>query len=227
MPPQPLPPTHWDFDREHWPQQDFVGAGADLQPSTLIHAYRLGLFPMPHEIDLVGTAPIGWWSPIQRGVLRLADLKVSRSLRKSRARFTVTVDESFEDVVRACADPSRSGAWIDEEILEAYVRLHNLGWAHSIETRDSDGTLAGGLYGVAIGGLFAGESMFHRATDASKVALMGLVDVLSDEYAAERLIDVQWQTPHLATLGVTTMSRADYLDALESLVEVPLPALWR
>src|SRR5204862_710286 len=128
--------------------------------------------------------------------------------------FEIRVDTSFAEVVAGCADPDRTGGWIDEQIVSAYTELHRLGWAHSVEAW-RDGELLGGLYGVAIGGLFAGESMFNRARDASKVALMGLVDLLSDEYAAVRLLDTQWQTPHLATLGVVELRRRDYLTRLE------------
>ena len=117
----------------------------------------------------------------------------------------------------------RDSGWIDADIRAAYLRLHELGWVHSVEAW-RDGRLAGGLYGVAIGGLFAGESMFHRERDASKVALVGLVDLLSDEHAASRLLDVQWQTPHLASLGVVEISRADYLTRLHEALALPLPA---
>ena len=139
-------------------------------------------------------------------MLPLSGLRVTRSMRQSARRFEIRVDTAFADVVAACADPRRSGGWIDGDIIAAYTELHRLGWAHSVEAwRDDE--LAGGLYGVAIGGLFAGESMFTRVRDASKVALMGLVDLLSDEYADERLLDTQWQTPHLATLGVVEVPR--------------------
>lgn len=164
-----------------------------------------------------------WWSPLERGVLRPCDAHVSRSMRRSMKGFDVTVDRSFCEVIDACADPGRAGAWIDTRIRDAYVRLHELGWAHSIEARTHDGALAGGLYGIAIGGLFAGESMFHHVRDASKAALLGLVALLRDEYAGERLIDVQWQTPHLASLGVTRMPRRAYVEALPKLCSVPLP----
>jgi leucyl/phenylalanyl-tRNA--protein transferase len=128
-------------------------------------------------------------------------------------------------VVAGCADPARPGSWIDEAIVAAYLRLHALGWAHSVETW-REGELVGGLYGVAVGGLFAGESMFMRVRDASKVALMGLVDLLSDEYADQRLIDTQWQTPHLATLGVLEVAREEYLARLDEALQLPLPAVW-
>ena len=134
----------------------------------------------------------------------------------------VRVVTAFHEVVRCCADPDRDGAWIDDEIVAAYTRLHELGWAHSVEAWQ-DGELAGGLYGVAVGGLFAGESMFHRVRDASKVALVGLVDLLGDEYAERRVLDVQWRTEHLATLGVVTVPRPSYVAMLERAVGVPLP----
>jgi leucyl/phenylalanyl-tRNA--protein transferase len=212
----PLPPSPWAFDPDQWPDDDCVAVGADLQPGTVIEAYRCGAFPMPHEGELL------WWSPTRRGVLVPADIRISRSLARSVRRFTVTVDETFADVVDACADPTRPGSWIDADIRDAYVRLHELGWAHSIETRTSDGTLVGGLYGLSIGALFAGESMFHHATDASKVALVELARRVGDE----GLIDTQWSTPHLASLGVTEWSREAYLDRISSLVDASPPAGW-
>jgi leucyl/phenylalanyl-tRNA--protein transferase len=212
----PLPPSPWAFDPDQWPDDDCVAVGADLAPGTILEAYRCGAFPMPHDGDLL------WWSPTRRGVLVPADVRVSRSLARSVRRFTVTVDQSFAEVVDACADPSRPGSWIDADIRDAYVRLHELGWAHSIETRTSDGTLVGGLYGLSIGALFAGESMFHHATDASKVALVELARRVGDE----GLIDTQWSTPHLASLGVTEWSREVYLDRIVALVDAPPPAGW-
>ena len=155
-------------------------------------------------------------------MLSLSGLRVTRSLRQSAHKFEIRVDTAFEEVVAACADPRRSGGWIDGDIVSAYTDLHQLGWAHSVEAwRDDE--LAGGLYGVAIGGLFAGESMFTRVRDASKVALMALVDLLSDEYADERVLDTQWQTPHLATLGVVEVPRQEYLRQLERALQLPLP----
>ena len=197
---------------------DLVAMGADLEPGTLLAAYRCGLFPMPDP----GTNQMLWWSPVARGVLPLDGLKVSRSLRQSAAKMEVRVDTAFADVVAACADPDRDSGWIDGDIALAYTRLHELGWAHSVEAWQ-DGELVGGLYGVAVAGLFAGESMFHRVRDASKVALVGLVDLLSDEYADQRLLDVQWQTPHLASLGAVEVDRPAYLARLEKALDVPLP----
>ncbi|MEO6267310.1 MAG: leucyl/phenylalanyl-tRNA--protein transferase [Nocardioidaceae bacterium] len=202
---------------------DLVGLGADLEPGTLLAAYRQGLFPMPSDD---GTAGMLWWSPVERGVLPLDALTVSRSLRQSVRRLEVRVDTAFTEVISACADPARDGAWIDGEVLEAYTRLHRLGWAHSVETW-RDGELVGGLYGVAVGGLFAGESMFHRVTDASKVALVALVDLLRDEHVESRVLDVQWPTEHLASLGVVGVPRPSYLSMLRGAADVPLPRAFR
>lgn len=201
---------------------DLVGMGADLQPGTLLSAYRSGLFPMPDD----DTGGILWWSPVERGVLPLHGLRVSRSLRQSVRRMEVRVDTVFHEVVRACADPSRDGRWIDDDIVVAYTRLHELGWAHSVEAWQ-DGELVGGLYGVAVGGLFAGESMFHRVSNASKVALVALVGVLSDEHVDRRVLDVQWSTGHLASLGVVTVPRPSYLGMLRRAADVPLPRPFR
>ncbi|WP_370187653.1 leucyl/phenylalanyl-tRNA--protein transferase [Aeromicrobium sp.] len=213
MPAAPLPPSPWEFRPDLWPRSDCVAAGADLEPSTVVEAYRHGAFPMPDEGDLL------WWSPVERGVLEPSALRVSRSLRQAVRRLTVTIDTAFAEVVDACADPSRPGAWIDHGIRDAYVRLHELGWAHSVETRDADGTLVGGLYGLSVGRLFAGESMFHHARDASKVALVALVDAVGPE----GLVDVQWATPHLESLGVVQWPRERYLGALHGLVDAPGP----
>lgn len=198
---------------------DLIAVGAGLDPATVLSAYRGGLFPMPVEAG----AEIGWWSPEDRGVLPLDGLRVSRSLRKSVRRFEIRVDTAFAEVMGGCADPERDGCWIDDQILDAYRHLHELGWAHSVETW-LDGELVGGLYGLAVGGLFAGESMFSRATDASKVALVALVALLSDGYADRRLLDTQWQTDHLATLGVVEIPRVEYFERLRIALELPLPA---
>jgi leucyl/phenylalanyl-tRNA--protein transferase len=186
-----------------------AGIGADLAPGTLLAAYRSGLFPM--RIQPGG--PLGWWSPDPRGILPLDGMVVHRSLRRAARRHTVTVDAAFAEVMRACADGRRPGGWIDDEFIVAYTRLHELGWAHSVEVwaqgeGDGDQALVGGVYGVAVGGLFAGESMFHRATDASKVALLALVERL--RAGGGVLFDVQWSTPHLASLGVVEIGRDEY-----------------
>lgn len=200
-------------------EEGIVGVGADLEPGTLLAAYRSGLFPMPIGVDRAEV--LAWWSPDPRGVLPLDGLLVSRSLRASCARFEMRVDSAFEAVIDACADPDRTGRWITREVRDAYVELHRLGWAHSVETWAPDGTLAGGLYGVAIGALFAGESMFHRERDASKVALVHLVAALEPDGGG--MLDVQWSTPHLATLGVVEIPRTEYLRRLAVAIEQPLP----
>lgn len=218
MQPVEPPQSRWQFPsvppRGPGPDE-IVGVGADLEPGTLLHAYRSGVFPMPVRRGLMA-----WWSPDPRGVLPLDGLKVSRSLRKSCARYEIRVDTAFAGVVSACGDKRRPGAWIDTDVKRAYGRLHELGWAHSVEAWDpGSGELAGGLYGVAIGGLFAGESMFHRRTDASKVALVALVEMLRDGGAV--LLDVQWATPHLQSLGVVEIPRAEYLARLDKALSLP------
>lgn len=200
-------------------QDDLVAVGADLEPGTILAAYRAGIFPMPFGGS---RDPIGWWSPVRRGLLPLDSLVVPRSLRRSCRDYEIRVDTAFAEVLDGCADRRRPQGWIDRRIRVAYLRLHEAGWAHSVEAW-RDGRLEGGLYGLAIGGLFAGESMFHRARDASKVALVGLVDILADEHAADRLVDVQWQTPHLESLGVVEVDRGDYVSRLPALARVPLP----
>ncbi|MBA2559072.1 MAG: leucyl/phenylalanyl-tRNA--protein transferase [Propionibacteriales bacterium] len=197
-----------------------VAVGADLEPGTILTAYRQGIFPMPlHE-----TGEVAWWSPVSRGVLRPGGLRVTRSTRQSAKRFTVSVDRAYDEVVAGCADPARPGAWIDQRIAGAYRQLHDLGWVHSVEVWRGP-HLVGGLYGVAIGGLFAGESMFHREPDASKVALMALVELL-DDGDTDRLLDVQWATPHLESLGVVAVTRQDYLRMLGRALAVRLPPVW-
>lgn len=197
-----------------------VGVGADLEPGTLLLAYRSGIFPMP--VGQGRGAVLAWWSPEPRAILPLDGLRVSRSLRRSCRRYDVRVDTAFLGVIDACARPSRTGRWITGPVRDAYVRLHELGWAHSVEAWQGD-ELAGGLYGVSIGGLFAGESMFHRATDASKVALVALVSLLADG-EDDRLLDVQWRTPHLASLGAVEVERTRYLRLLRDAVRQPAPA---
>lgn len=215
MPIEP-PPSPWAFPPPSSADDDgIVGVGADLEPGTLLAAYRAGLFPMPVDRG----RRIGWWSPDPRGVIPLDGLVVSRSLRRSCRRYDVRTDTAFDQVVAACADPRRSGGWITPAVRHAYAHLHQLGWAHSVEAWDEDGTLAGGLYGVAIAGFFAGESMFHHRRDASKVALVALVERL--RAAGAVLLDVQWTTPHLVTLGAMDLPRTEYLRRLAVAVTSP------
>jgi leucyl/phenylalanyl-tRNA--protein transferase len=205
--PIPVGPSRWRFaPPSEWPDEDLITIGGDLEPSTLVDAYRRGIFPME-----VGGLPgvIGWWSPDPRGVIPLDGLRVTRSMRQSAKRFEIRLNTCFLDVIRGCADPAREDGWITAEFIAAYSQLHELGWAHSVEVFDQAGELAGGLYGVRIDGLFAGESMFHRQRDASKVALMACVDVM--RASGMTLLDVQWRTEHLATLGAIAIPRAEYL----------------
>ena len=183
-----------------------VGVGADLEPGTLLAAYAGGLFPMPMRKKL-----IGWWSPDPRGVLPLDGLIVSRSLRQSIRKFEIRVDTSFTEVMRRCGDPTRPHGWITDKFIDAYTVLHEMGWAHSIEVW-RDGELVGGLYGLLSGRFFAGESMFHSVTDASKVAVVATVEWLRSNEV--ELFDVQWSTSHLASLGVVEVPRHEYLRRL-------------
>ena len=222
-PPVEPPPTPWVMpDPAGADPAGVVAVGADLEPGTLLAAYRSGLFPMP----LRRGRAVGWWSPDPRGVLPLDGLRVSRSLRKASARFEIRIDTAFDEVIEACADPRRPHGWIDGRIRAAYRTLHGLGWVHSVEAWTPGGRLAGGLYGVAVGGLFAGESMFHRETDASKVALVALVDLLREGAAfaaGAALLDVQWTTDHLRSLGAVDLPRPTYLGRLATAVAAPLP----
>jgi leucyl/phenylalanyl-tRNA--protein transferase len=217
MPKDP-PPTRWALEPppDNHPD-DLCGIGADLEPGTLLAAYRLGLFPMPVDGELA------WWSPAERAVLPLERFHVSRSLGRSRRRYELRVDTAFADVVRGCADPVRPHGWIDGHVIASYTRLHDLGWAHSVEAWDDEG-LAGGVYGLALGGLFAAESMFYRRRDASKVALAGLVELLSGAGDPDlRVLDCQWPTPHLSSLGAITISRGEYRRRLTGALELTDP----
>lgn len=200
-----------------------LAAGADLSPERLLAAYRRGIFPWygPGE-------PILWWSPDPRMVLVPEAFKTSRSLAKRlrRADYEVRLDSAFERVMRACAEPrdGQRGTWIVEAMIRAYVRLHEAGYAHSVETW-IDGELAGGLYGVAIGRMFYGESMFSRATDASKIALAHLAAQLRRWDFG--LIDCQMETAHLASLGARAIARDEFRQRLEVLVNLPdVPGKW-
>jgi leucyl/phenylalanyl-tRNA---protein transferase len=202
--------SRWAFPPpERWPENDLIAVGGDLEPATLINAYRRGIFPM--EVTAL-QKKLGWWSPDPRGIVPLDRLRITKSMRQSAKRFEIRVDTRFVDVMRACGDPSREDGWITGEFIAAYTRLHQMGWAHSVEVFDREGRLAGGLYGVRAGGLFAGESMFHAQRDASKVALMALVELMRD--SGMRLLDVQWCTAHLASLGSIEIPRPQYLALL-------------
>ncbi len=207
---RPVEPSacSWAFPDPTNAPGDLVCFGGDLQPGTILAAYRAGLFPMP-----VNRRRLGWWSPNPRGVLPLDGLHVSRSLAKSVRRFEIRVDTAFVEVMRRCGDPKRKGGWITDSFIDSYTELHRLGWAHSVECWLDD-ELVGGLYGLAIGGLFAGESKFHTVTDASKAAVVATVHVLKSN--GFTLFDVQWRTDHLATLGVIELPRRAYLNELQN-----------
>lgn len=205
-------PTVWSFppvDRAE--DSGLLAIGGDLEPGTLLSAYRSGLFPMP-----VGRRKLGWWSPDPRGILPLDGVRVTRSLRRSRANFEIRVDTAFRTVMERCGDPRRPHGWITPVFVDAYERLHRLGWAHSVEAYSPSGELVGGLYGVRINRFFAGESMFHAERDASKVALVALVELLRDSGAL--LLDVQWTTDHLTSLGAVDIPRADYVERVAEAV---------
>lgn len=210
---RPSPDKPWIAPHRAGPD-GLVGVGGDLEPATLLRAYGEGVFPWFSPGD-----PILWWSPDPRAIIELDGLHVSRSLARTirSGKFEVTANADFAGVVRGCADRGADeGTWITRSMIEAYEQLHRLGRAHSIETwiRDADGNrvLAGGIYGVAIGALFAGESMFHRETDASKVALAALVDRLRQR--GYELFDVQMRTDHTTRMGAVEIPRSEYLGRL-------------
>jgi leucyl/phenylalanyl-tRNA--protein transferase len=195
-------------------EHGLVGVGADLAPATLVGAYRRGVFPWPHE----SIEAVPWFSPPRRAVIPLDRLHISRSLARAlrRSGYETTVDEAFEAVVEGCREPRahESGTWISDDLAAAYSLLHHLGHAHSLEVWEAD-RLVGGIYGVLVGGIFCGESMFHRETDASKVALADLVSRLVE--AGAGLLEVQHQTPHLQSLGAIEIERPLYLGLLQEL----------
>ncbi|MBW3662993.1 MAG: leucyl/phenylalanyl-tRNA--protein transferase [Actinobacteria bacterium] len=210
-PPQPVPPSAWLLpDPDDADEDGVVGVGADLAPSTLVDAYRNGIFPWPHP-----DVSLPWFSPDPRGVLPADRVHVPRSLRQTlrRSGWETTVDVAFGAVIGACADRDRSeGTWITGEMIRCYTRLHDLGWAHSLEVWEAD-RLVGGLYGVQVGGVFTGESMFHSVNDASKVALVDLVHRF--DAAGGTLVDVQLTTDHLRRLGAVDVPRGTFLALLE------------
>lgn len=216
MPESPFGPP------QRWRRSDLIATSKELDADLVLEAYRSGVFPMP-----VRPGVMGWFSPLRRGVLPLDGLRVTRSLRKMTRRYDVTVDRAFGEVLARCADPGRAGGWIDSTIEEVYTELHRRGVVHSVEAWTAEGRLAGGLYGVSVGGLFAGESMCHdpvEGRDASKVVLVALVDRLRAAGGEDRLLDVQWQTPHLASLGVVEVTRSAYLRRLATALALPSPS---
>lgn len=210
--PTPLDASVWDFPSlEQMPKDDLVTLGADLKPETLIDSYKHGIFPM--HIQIENKREIGWWSPLQRGILPLNKINISSSLQKSMKKYFVTFDQDFDAVIEGCGDDKRPKGWINKDIKTAYKKLFELGYVHSVEVWNKKDELVGGLYGVEVNGLFAGESMFHKQTDASKTAMVYLVNQLK-EAGGERIFDVQWQTPHLKSMGVVKISRSKYISLL-------------
>ena len=209
-----------------WPEQDLIGYSDEFDPGIALMAYRCGVFPMPLQNGNFN-GEMGWWSPMERARLPLEELRITRSLRQSTKRFTTTVDNAFLNVVDACSDPSRPGGWIDERIKTAFTVLHHVGYVHSIETWDATGRLVGGLYGLHQNGMFAGESMFHDpelGRDASKVALLRLC--LELRRVGVELLDVQWLTPHLESMGAHVVPRASYLELLNDELGRPHSNTW-
>jgi len=208
-PPTTVPASAWHLDPREADDDGVIGVGADLEASTLVAAYRTGVFPWPH-----GDGPLPWFSPDPRAVIDPRRPRVSRSLRR-RLRtcgWTTTMDRDLPAVIDACAERSaEEGTWITAAMRTAYVRLGQLGWARSLEVWDGE-RLVGGLYGVQVGGVLTGESMFHREADASKVALVDLCARFAA--AGGGLLDVQLPTPHLRSLGAVTVARRDFLTVL-------------
>ena len=214
-PDDPFPPV----DTALADPNGLLAAGGDLAPARLLDAYARGIFPWAGDDE-----PMLWWCPDPRMVLFVDELRVSRSLRRRirAGRFEVTADRAFEDVVRGCAAPrpDSEGTWITGAIAAAYTALHRLGHAHSIEAWEG-GELAGGLYGVSIGRMFYGESMFARRPDASKVAFAFLVRQLA-RWGFE-LVDCQMSTAHLASLGARELPRAEFLRWVRRAIAQPAP----
>lgn len=215
-----LPPSRFFPPVEHADEDGLLGFGGKLTPDWLLDAYCHGIFPWPAGDD---DLPVPWWSPDPRAVIELDRLHVSRSLRRTlrRGRFTPTRDRDFPAVIRACSKaPGRVGAtWLTPAMVRAYTRLFQLGHAHSLEVWH-EGQLAGGVYGVAIGGFFAAESMFYRVRDASKVALVHLVEHLRAR--GYRLLDIQQLTPHTRSLGAVEIPRREYLARLAVAQALPV-----
>lgn len=210
------PPTEcrWTFPSpDLWPDDDdIVAAGADLETDTLLYAYAHGMFPM-----FVNKRNLAWWSPVDRGVIPLDGLRITRSMQQSAKRFTCTVNQAFTEVMTLCGSMRTDGNWINQYFIDAYTELHEEGHAHSVEVWNQAGELVGGLYGVRINKFFAGESMFHIETDASKVALMHLVQLMTLD--GMELLDTQWRTDHLESLGCIAVPREKYLQLLASAIQ--------
>ena len=214
----PDPQTHefpeWVlFGDYYYDARDIIGFGGDLTVENLRNAYQKGIFPWP-----IPGMPLPWFCPEKRAILEFSDLHIPRSLAKERRknRFTFTIDKAFRDVIKNCSAakrPEQGGTWITPEFIKVYTQLHEAGTAHSIEAWDKNGELAGGLYGVDAGGMFCGESMFYKQPNASRLALLFLIDHLSTRGAT--WFDVQVMTPHMKVLGAKEISRREFLDKLK------------
>lgn len=203
-----------DFDPDLADDDGLVFVGGDLEPDTLLHAYACGVFPT-RFFPLTEDDPMHWWSPDPRAIIPVGGLHVSRRLARTvrSGKFSVSYDRDFDGVIRGCAQNRAEGTWITPDMIAAYARLHAMGHAHSVEVW-YDQKLVGGTYGVTIGGLFAAESKFHRITDASKVALVALMDRLVERRYT--LLDIQLLSPHTERMGAHDISRGDYLRLLQS-----------
>lgn len=217
---QDFPPTNQALDYPN----GLLAAGGDLGPERLLAAYRRGIFPWYEAPQ-----PVLWWTPDPRSVLFVNELHISRSLRKTLRQdgLQLAVDQRFEEVMRACAEPRNGveGTWIGTDMVRAYTRLHHQGHAHSIEIIDHNNRLVGGLYGISLGGAFFGESMFSRVPSASRIALVALANIL--RRGGGILIDCQVESAHMNTMGARTISRLDFEQTLAQTIEVALdPGIW-
>lgn len=216
VPPEALA-ADWPLDSE------ILLDGGELSAGWVLAGYRAGIFPMPHTCPPGegGCSHLYWYSPTRRGVMPLTGMVISRSLRAARARHEICIDTAFEQILIGCArNDEPDHQWLTPEFADVYRVLHELGWAHSIESWTADGELAGGVLGVEVGGLFAGDSMVSFRRDGSKVALAGLVELLAAA-GGPRIFDTQWLTPHLASLGGIEIPRAEYHHRLSRALTLP------
>lgn len=201
------------------PDDDCFVATSGLDLEAIIAAYSVGVFPMGIGGD--GQAPYGWFCPLERAMFRTPGPHISRSLRRDFRHFEITIDQNFSDVLAACGGQDRNGQWITTTIADRYCALHEVGIGHSVEVWHDD-ALVGGLYGVSLGSFFAGESMFHTKSNASKIAVAAAWLAISDS-VADPVFDVQWQTSHLASLGAQEMGRAEAMRTITPAVRRPGP----